>query len=180
MLQDGLPYEDIIATLRQDGHDLSKVNLHNWKVGGCQDWLREQSLLHQAQSRYELALDLARQSTGIESFQAAQKLAASLICQTIAELGAQTLRQACASNPLNILRMLNALSRLTTGGAANFPAPYSITPGGWPAVQVWRRMFQGDARLLEDRPLFREAPLQWGHVTEGLVEPRGARPLTKS
>src|SRR5512140_3875409 len=46
MLQDGLPYRDIIARLQEAGclpYPLSEMNLSNWYRGGFQDWLRDQS-----------------------------------------------------------------------------------------------------------------------------------------
>jgi hypothetical protein len=116
MLDDGLPYAAICDHLAQQGIHLTEDSIGRWKKGGYQDYLRELRLLDESRLRYELTLDLAREEQGIDVFQAAHKLAAALICEAVAEIGADSLRQAVKLNPLNLLRMLNSLSRLTTGG----------------------------------------------------------------
>lgn len=116
MLDDGLPYAAIRQQLGQFGTNLSDDTIGRWKQGGYYDHLRELRLLDESRSRFELTLDLARQEQGIDAFQAAHKIAAALICDAVAEIGADSLRQAVKLNPLNLLRMLNSLSRLTTGG----------------------------------------------------------------
>ncbi|HET7871528.1 MAG TPA: hypothetical protein VFL42_03390 [Terriglobales bacterium] len=42
MLQDGVPYADIIATLGDNGKHLNKDNLSRWRKADHQDWLLEQ------------------------------------------------------------------------------------------------------------------------------------------
>ena len=116
MMLDGVPYADIIASLGKPANHLTENCLSTWKAGGHQDFLKELRLLDEYRLRRELTLDLVHESGGIDAFQAAHKAAAALICEAIAELGAATLRQAVQANPLNLLRMLNSLSRLTAGG----------------------------------------------------------------
>jgi hypothetical protein len=116
MMLDSIPYRQIIQDLGPRGRHLTENCLSTWKTGGHQDFLKELRLLDEYRVRHELTLDLAREDRGIDVFQAANKIAASLICQAVAEVGADTLRQAVQANPLNLLRMLNSLSRVTTGG----------------------------------------------------------------
>ena len=116
MLDDGLPYAAIRQRLGDLGTALSDDSIGRWKIGGYQDYLRELRLLDESRLRYEFTLDLARDEPGIDVFQAAHKTAAALICEAVAEIGADSLRQAVKLNPLNLLRMLNSLSRLTTAG----------------------------------------------------------------
>jgi hypothetical protein len=117
MLDDGLPYPDISKRIADNsGLSISADSISRWKQGGYQDYLRELRLLEESRQRYELILDLAREKQGIEAFQAARKIAAAIICDAVAEIGADSLREAVKLNPLNFLRMLNCLSRLTTGG----------------------------------------------------------------
>jgi len=116
MLDDGLSYAAIREQLTPHGANLTEDCIGRWKIGGYQDHLRELRLLDESRSRYELTLDLARNEQGIDVFQAAHKIAAALICEAVAEIGADSLREAVKLNPLNFLRMLNSLSRLTTGG----------------------------------------------------------------
>ena len=91
-------------------------SLERWRRGGYQDHLHELHLLEESRQRFELTLGLAKDEQGIDVFQAAHKIAAALICEAVAEVGADSLRQAVKVNPLNLLRMLNTLSRLTAGG----------------------------------------------------------------
>ena len=45
MIEDGFPYKAIIDKLSQDGllpHPLSECNLSNWRLGGYEEWRREQ------------------------------------------------------------------------------------------------------------------------------------------
>ncbi len=116
MILDGLPYLEIIRKLRKAGKGLTDQCLSTWKAGGYEDWLKEQQRVQDCRLSQELAIDLANESTGIESFQAASKIAAAQICEALVELGADTIRKAIAADPLNGLRMLNTLSRLTAGG----------------------------------------------------------------
>jgi len=116
MLDDGLPYTAIRQHLGELGTNLSDDTIGRWKQGAYQEHLRDLRLLDESRSRHELALELARQEHGIDAFQAAHKIAATLICDAVAEIGADSLRQAVKLNPLNLLRMLNSLSRLTAGG----------------------------------------------------------------
>ena len=130
MLDDGVPYTAIRQHLGEHGNDLTKDSIGRWKRGsGYREHLRDLRLLEQSRSRYELTLDLARQEQGIDVFQAAHKIAAGLICDAVADIGADSLREAVKANPLNFLRMLHSLSRLTNGGLkcerhlADQPAP---------------------------------------------------------
>ena len=116
MLDDGLSYPQIIQQLGNDGKGLDKEHIRRWKSGGYNDYLREQRLLDQCRTRAERATHLLRQPGHIPAFQAAQQIATAQICETLAETGAEILRQALAASPLNYFRMLNAFSRLATGG----------------------------------------------------------------
>jgi hypothetical protein len=116
MLDDGSTSNQIRAALGQLGKDLSLDSIDAWRKGGYHDYLREQRFLAESRLRHELVFDLAREDQSIDAFQAAHKIAAGLICEIIAEFGADTLREAVQRNPLNLLRMLNSLSRLTAGG----------------------------------------------------------------
>lgn len=116
MLDDGLTYGAISKHLRQQGIKLSDDCIGRWKKGGYNDYLRELRLLNECRIRYELSLGLARQHPGIDVFQAAHKIAAAQIGDAVAETGADSLRAAIRLNPLNLVRALNSLSRLTAQG----------------------------------------------------------------
>ena len=116
MLDDGVPYLEIICQLGDHGKDLNEDILHRWKNGGYQDHLREQRLLDQTAGRRERALTLLAKADHINGFQATQQIATSQICEAVAELGGDVLREALVANPLNYFRMLNSFARLTNGG----------------------------------------------------------------
>ena len=116
MLEDGLPYAEIIQQLGDWGQELTEKNLTTWRQGGHQEWLQEQKRVDSCRTSQELAIDLVRERQGIDSFQAPGKIAAALICEALADIGADTIRAACKTNPSNLVRMLNSLARLTSGG----------------------------------------------------------------
>src|SRR5438093_10448591 len=55
MLDDGVPYRDIIARLGDAGKALNKDNLSRWRQHQHQDWLEEQRLNRLIRQRAELA-----------------------------------------------------------------------------------------------------------------------------
>jgi hypothetical protein len=116
MLDDGISYPGIIKNLGDDAKELTPRTVMSWKAGGYQDYLREQRILDQCRLRQERAFDLLRDGGHVNGFQATQQLATAQICQTVAELGGDILREALIANPLNYFRMLNSFARLTNGG----------------------------------------------------------------
>ena len=116
MLDDGFTSKEIMDALKPEGVHLNKDILHRWKTGGYQDYLREQRLLAQARARTDRALELLSSSNPLHSFQAGQQIAAVHICEAVAGVGPELLREAIAQNPINYFRMLNSFARLTNGG----------------------------------------------------------------
>jgi hypothetical protein len=116
MLDDGLPYNQIIESLGEHGRDISDDAVGSWKGGGYQDYLRELRIVEQCRYRQGLAFDFAAKRSPINGFQATQQIAAAQICEAVAILGPDILRDALVANPLNYFRMLNSFARLTTGG----------------------------------------------------------------
>ncbi len=115
LLDDGFSYRAVREQLGDIGKHLTNDNIRRWKKGGYQDHLRQLRLSDESRGRFELTLDLAREEPGIDVYQAAHKIAAGLIAEAVAEIGADSLREAIKANPLNLLRMLKSLSRLTAG-----------------------------------------------------------------
>jgi hypothetical protein len=116
MLDDGHTYKAIIAAVGDVGLELNEDMMSRWKQGGYQDYLREQQLLEQCRMRTNRAFELMASPNSVNGFQATQQLAAAQICEAVAELGPDVLRQALTANPLNYFRMLNSFSRLANGG----------------------------------------------------------------
>ena len=115
MLDDGLPFAEIINNLGDVGEPLAAAHIGSWKAGGYQDYLRQQRFAEQCQQRRTKAYDLITRGNQINGFQAAQQIANTQICETLAEVGNDILREALAANPLNYFRMLNSFSRLVSG-----------------------------------------------------------------
>ena len=115
MLDDGLTYAQVIHELGNDVTGLNPEHIRRWKSGGYKDYLREQRLIQQCLARTDRVLDLLRQPGHIHAFQATQQIATAQICQTLAEVGPDILRESLAANPLNYFRMLNSFSRLANG-----------------------------------------------------------------
>ena len=116
MLDDGLTYPQIRKELGPDGKDLTDDHIRRWKAGGYQDHLREQRIIEQCRLRQHRALTLLQSKSSISGFQATQQIASSQICEIIAEIGADILREALMANPMNYFRTLNAFARLSNGG----------------------------------------------------------------
>ena len=115
-IDDGIEYGEIIASLGEDAKGLNTDIMHRWKIGGYQDYLREQRLLEQCRARQEAALELLTKNNPLNSFQATQQLASAQICEVLAEIGPEMFRDALTASPHNLFRMLNTFARLTNGG----------------------------------------------------------------
>jgi len=116
MLDDCAGADEIIATLGDEGKGLNKDIIHRWKTGGYQDYLREQRLIEQCRARQTAALELLMKNNPINGFQATQQLATAQMCEVLADMGPELFRNALASNPQSLFRMLNSFARLTNGG----------------------------------------------------------------
>jgi hypothetical protein len=116
LMDDGISYPEIIDSLGEQGKDVSEDMLSRWKKTGYLDHCREQRLLDQCAARRIRASGLLTKAGQITGFQATQQIATTQICEAVVDIGADILREALLENPLNYFRMLNAFSRLTTGG----------------------------------------------------------------
>ena len=115
MLQDGLPYADIISKLGPDANDINEDNIGNWKAGGHQDWLREQQRVRDVRSRQEFALDLVCEKDGNQLHQATLQLAATNLVELLVDLDPAALRETLEEEPDKYTRLLNAIARLSDG-----------------------------------------------------------------
>jgi hypothetical protein len=116
LLDDGLSYPKIVKVLGPDAPGLTVRAVMSWQHGGYQDYLRQQQLLDECRARTERAFTMMRDQNAIGAFQATQQVATAQICEAVADMGGDVLRQALAANPLNYFRMLNSFARLTNGG----------------------------------------------------------------
>jgi len=116
MLDDGLPYAQILKKLGAKARGLDTIHIGSWKAGGYQDYLNEERRLGECRLRHDLIKQLATDHPGIEAYQASPKIAVALACETLLDLGPETLRRALQENPMNAFRLLNALARVLSGG----------------------------------------------------------------
>jgi hypothetical protein len=116
MLDDGLPYERILKKLGAKGRGLDTSHIGSWRKGGYQDYLNEERRLGECRLRHDLIKRLATDHPGIEAYQASPKISVALACETLLDLGPETLRRALQENPMNAFRLLNAMARTVSGG----------------------------------------------------------------
>jgi hypothetical protein len=117
MLQDGVPYLQIIERLGPEGQDLNEVNLSNWKSGGYLDWLREMQIADAIQAKYELAESIvARSAEGNAAGQAVLRVIAANLCEFLADTDPATLRESLLSDADKFTRFVNSMVRLAEGG----------------------------------------------------------------
>ena len=116
MLDDGLPFDQIRDALGEHAKGITVAHIGSWKSGGYQDHLQEERRRDECRLRHELFTKLAADYPGIESYQAAPKIAVALASEALIDLGPATLRRALQEQPLNALRLLNSLARMLSGG----------------------------------------------------------------
>ena len=112
-LDDNHTYEAIASWLETQGHPgFNPTNLHNWKQGGFQDWLREQERLDNQHVEREWIADLARQSAPGEINQLSLQLFSSQIMDTLFGMDTFMLKQGLAANPRHYIALLNSVCRM--------------------------------------------------------------------
>lgn len=117
MIQDGLPYLQIIDSLGLAAHGISEMNLSRWKNGGYLDWVREMQLVQVIETKYELALAIVERSTqGNDAGQAVLQVIAANLCQFLVETDPVVLRDSLLSDADKFTRFVNAMVRLAEGG----------------------------------------------------------------
>ncbi len=117
MIQDGVPYLEIIERLGPEGQGLNEVNLSNWKSGGYLDWLKETQIADAIQAKYELAESIvARSPEGNAAGQAVLRVIAANLCKFLADADPETLRDSLLSDADKFTRFVNSMVRLAEGG----------------------------------------------------------------
>lgn len=117
MIEDGVPYLQIIERLGPDGQGLIEKNLSNWKSGGYVDWLREIQLTNALQAKHELAQAIvARSAEANGAGQAILQIIAANLCEFLAETDPASLRESLLSDADKFTRFVNSMVRLAEGG----------------------------------------------------------------
>jgi hypothetical protein len=115
MLLDGLPYPQIIQNLGDDGKDLNEENIGTWRAGGYQDWLRQQIRIEEQQTKFEMALDMARDNAGTTFQRVGRQIAAAQLCDLFLDFDPAIVSQALVGKPELYIRLINTLARLSEG-----------------------------------------------------------------
>ena len=117
LIQDGVPYLDIIERLSPATKELTEKNLSNWKSGGYLDWLRELQFADALQAKHELAQSIvARCGDDNAATQAVLQIIATNLCEFLADTDPATLRESLLSDSDKFTRFVNAMVRLAEGG----------------------------------------------------------------
>jgi hypothetical protein len=111
MLDDGAPYNQIVAALAELGHTVSARNISNWFQGGHQDWLLHQERLAANRIREEAVLDILTNDTAIDLPAAGLQIAATHLCQLLLAAHPESADPESGLN--NYIRVANALCRIT-------------------------------------------------------------------
>ena len=116
MLRDGATAGAIIKFLEsKDVFGVTEMNVTNWRQGGHQDWLTEQSRLQDMQAKREFALEIVRQNEGSKLHEASLQLAASQLYEVITDFDLQNLKGLLKDEPENYAKIVTALARLSKG-----------------------------------------------------------------
>jgi hypothetical protein len=111
MIEDGVPYKEIIERLGEEGKGLGKSSLTRWKNGGYKDWLAEQAFITRTRARQETPAELVKDFDGTDVNHAALQLGTLHIFEALRDLGPGTLNQKLGGDCAAFARLLNALAR---------------------------------------------------------------------
>lgn len=115
MIRDGRPYRDIIAWLKKDhGVEVEDKNLSNWRIGGHEDWLKEQERLQKYRLRAEVSIDIAKLAaeTGTSLHEANLMVGASQINELLEEVDLEKLKEKCKDDPEAYVQLLTVSARM--------------------------------------------------------------------
>lgn len=111
MLDDGVPYKQIIASLCPAGAHLNEDNLSNWRLGGYQDYLKAQLLTDHARTQTEAAADLLRDTDRLDPVKLQQVCREMSLLQyltTLMQHGEQFAHESIQRNPAKLITLMNA------------------------------------------------------------------------
>jgi hypothetical protein len=116
MLRDRVQYEQILVRLGEVGKELNKDNLSRWKKNEYQNWLKEEQRREASHAKIRFLLGLVQDKENARILQASQQIGALQVADVIADLDVEELKRSFQNDPVNYVRLLNALPRLSGGG----------------------------------------------------------------
>jgi hypothetical protein len=116
MIEDGVPYLDIIQSLGPDGKDLTEDKLSKWRNSGYREWLEECRLTDAIRARYEFAETLVTEAGDPEhASRAVLHTMAVHLCHMLTEMDPNAIRGSLLSDSDKFSRFVNAMVRLAEG-----------------------------------------------------------------
>jgi len=115
MIRDGVPYADIIQKLGAPVAHLNEDQLSRWKLGGYEEWLKDQARIDAMGRKRELAMQIVRENEGGTFQQAGLHLAASQIYEALEAFDPDELTALLRLDPQVYPRLVHALFKLSDG-----------------------------------------------------------------
>jgi hypothetical protein len=114
LLRDGAKASAVIKFLEsRDIFGVNEQNVTNWRDGGYQDWLKEQSRLDDMRAKREFAMEIVRQNEGSKIHEAGLNMAASQIFELLEDFDAAAMRESLKNDPENYSRIVGALAKIS-------------------------------------------------------------------
>src|SRR3954452_10155212 len=98
MIQDGVPYLEILNRLGEDCSGITEDHLGTWRQGGYHDWLREQQKIDLMHGKRDFARDLLVTKNGSQIPQTILQIMATNVCEFLVDLDLETLRESLLSD----------------------------------------------------------------------------------
>jgi hypothetical protein len=116
MLEDGVPYGEIIRRLGRAGKGISEQAIRRWRKGGHQEWLEEERRLEAMRINHDSAWRIVKEDKGKVVQEAGLQIAATHIYEILTAFDPSTLNLKLKGNPENYARIVNVLARISDGG----------------------------------------------------------------
>jgi len=116
MMHDNVPYRIMIERLGDFGKGLKPYHLSRWRKGGYQEWLKLREREDRTRAKQQFALDVLREADSGKLHEASLQIASSHLGEFLADFDSTILREKLQADPLNFVRLLNALSKLSESG----------------------------------------------------------------
>jgi hypothetical protein len=113
MLDDGIPYDTIIAKLRDHGFSICRSNLTHWRNGGYQDYLQERISLKEMRTSLDFIADLLRDNAAGQIPEAALHLSALRLAQFLRDSSVAAANGEAHADSTAFIRAANAACRLS-------------------------------------------------------------------
>jgi hypothetical protein len=88
----------------------------SWKKGGYQEWLKAKEREYRTRAKQQFAFDILREKDSGKLHEASLQIASSHVGEFLADFDSTVLREKIQADPLNFVRLLNALSKLSESG----------------------------------------------------------------